>query len=105
MLEASRKAVQFAAGRSRSDLEEDEVLAFALTRVVEIVCEASRETSEEVQQLAPKIEWRKMSGTRNRVVHAYFDVDLDVLWAIVTIDLPPMIEELERLQTLLPPDD
>ncbi len=105
MLEASRKAVQFAAGRSRSDLEEDEVLAFALTRVVEIVYEASRETSEEVQQLAPKIEWRKMSGTRNRVVHAYFDVDLDVLWAIVTIDLPPMIEELERLQTLLPPND
>ena len=49
----------------------------------------------------PRIPWRPITGTRDRLVHAYFDVDLDQLWQIVSVDLPPLVAALD---TALTPD-
>jgi len=97
MLEAAREAIAFIEGQSRSDLAADRKLALALARCIEIVGEAAANVSLEGQARIPGIPWRSIVGMRNRVVHAYFDVDLDRLWDTVTDDLPPLVAELERI--------
>ena len=97
MLDAAKEAVEFVNGRQRSDLDTDHQLTLALTRLVEIIGEASRYVSEETRQRNPKIRWKEIAGTRDRLAHGYFDVDLDILWKIVTADLPPLIAQLEEI--------
>ena len=79
MLEAAEKAVGFAEGSSRDDLERDEKLALAVVRLIEILGEASSGVSQPFQSSHPEIPWRAMKSTRNRLIHGYFDVDIDVV--------------------------
>jgi uncharacterized protein with HEPN domain len=97
MLEAARKAVAFTEHRTRGDLDTDEQLALALTRLVEIIGEAAASVSGALKVNNPAIPWRSIISTRNRLIHGYFDVDLDILWNIVTHDLPILVRELQRL--------
>ncbi len=97
MLAAAQKAVAFAAHRTRQDLDTDEQFALALTRLLEIIGEAAGSVSEEMRTRNPVIPWRAIISTRNRLIHGYFDVDLDVLWNIVANDLPVLTREIERL--------
>jgi len=97
MLDAAQKAVEFTQHRSRGDLNTDEQLAFSLTHLLEIVGEAAGKVSAESQKAYPKIPWPQIVGMRNRLIHAYFDIDLDEIWRTVQEDLPPLIAELERL--------
>jgi uncharacterized protein with HEPN domain len=97
MLDAAQKAIQFTQGRSRQDLNDDEMLALAIVRLVEILGEAAKNVSPETRAQAPKIPWRQIAGTRDRLSHAYFDVNLDIIWDIVTNDLPTLIPELQKI--------
>jgi uncharacterized protein with HEPN domain len=97
MLEAAKKAVQLAKGSSRADLESNEMLTLALTRLLEIIGEAARAVTEGTRQRGSTIAWKQICGTRDRLIHGYFDVDLNVIWAILTNDLPLLIVSLERL--------
>jgi uncharacterized protein with HEPN domain len=101
MLDAARKAVSFVKGRSRRDLDSDEMLALAVTRLIEVIGEAARGLSQGFKNSNPHVAWKQIAGTRDHLIHGYFDVDLDIIWAILTQDLPPLIKELEKL---LPPD-
>ena len=95
MLDASRQAIVFVQGRGREDLDRDVQLTLALTRLVEIIGEAAKNVSSEERLKHPSIPWRAIAGTRDRLVHAYFDVDLDRLWQIVSTDLRDLVPELE----------
>lgn len=97
MLEAARKAVAFAEHRTRQDLDTDEQFALALTRLLEVIGEAAAAVSDTAREGSPAIPWRSIISTRNRLIHGYFDVDLDVVWSIVTHDLPILVCELQRL--------
>jgi uncharacterized protein with HEPN domain len=97
MLDAARKAIELARPLDRSDLDVDEVMVLALTRLLEIVGEAARNVSEPTRALAPAVPWREIAAARNRIIHGYFDVNLDTIWTILTEDLPALAPELERL--------
>jgi uncharacterized protein with HEPN domain len=97
MLDAARKATALASGKVRDDLDEDDVLQLALTRLVEIIGEASKNVSEGFRSAHPEIPWKPIAGTRDKLIHGYFDVDHDVLWGIISRDLPPLIRQLESL--------
>jgi uncharacterized protein with HEPN domain len=97
MLDASREAVSFAVDRSREDLRRDRMLALSIVKCIEIVGEAASRVSSETQMLAPQLPWQDMVGMRNRLIHAYFDIDLDRIWDTVLDDLPPLIARLEEL--------
>ena len=97
MLDAAQKARRFIQGRERTDLEMDEMLSLAIVRLLEIVGEAAAHVSEPVQARLPGIPWRQITGARNRLIHGYFDVDLDIVWAILQDDLPPLIVQLEQM--------
>lgn len=94
MLEATGKAVAFSQNRTRADLDADEQFTLALTRLLEIIGEAAASITETVRNNNPQIPWRAMIGTRNRLIHGYFDVDHDIIWNIISQDLPLLIPEL-----------
>jgi len=96
MLDAARRAMDFTQGRERSDLESDEQLSLALVRLLEILGEAARNVSEDLRNDYPDIPWRQIAGTRDRLIHGYFDVDLDIVWQIVSNDLPVLAAQLEK---------
>jgi uncharacterized protein with HEPN domain len=100
MLDHAREATEMAEGRQRPDLEADRQFCLALTHLVQIVGEAAAHVSPEAQDRWPTISWRGVVGLRNRLIHGYDDVDLDILWAIVQDDLPPLIAELRRILDL-----
>ena len=88
MLEACRAAMEFAHGRNQEDLESDLMLQFALVRAVEIVGEAAARVSEETRRACSDIPWAPIIGMRNRLIHAYFDINPGILWAAVTDEIP-----------------
>lgn len=97
MVDAAQKAIAFTQGRERTDLNIDEMLALAVVRLVEILGEAAKNVSQDLKDRTPEIAWRQMAGTRDRLTHAYFDVNLDIIWDIINNDLPPLLEKLEAL--------
>jgi uncharacterized protein with HEPN domain len=99
MRDAAGAALSFVRGKARSDLDTDLMLAFALTRAVEIIGEAATRLPASLRDAHPEIPWSPITGMRNRLVHGYFDVDLDVLWAPVSTDLAPRIAALDVMLT------
>jgi len=97
MLDYSKEAGALASGSSRQELEENRLLNLALTRLLEIVGEAATRVSDEERSRLPGIPWAQITGMRNRLIHGYDFVELDILWQTVTVDLPPLIGELERI--------
>jgi uncharacterized protein with HEPN domain len=96
MLDAARKAAELTENSRRADLDKDEKLALALIRLLEILGEAAKSVSEQCQQEYSEIPWRQIAGTRDRLIHGYFDVDLDIVWKIVSCDLPTLMQQLEK---------
>ncbi len=72
------------------------MLTAALERFVELTGEAASRLSRETRDSIPHIQWREIIALRNRLVHGYFTVDLDILWNIIQDDLPNLIAALER---------
>jgi uncharacterized protein with HEPN domain len=97
MIEAIEAAQSFVADRRREDLDHDRMLVFALTRAIEIVGEAASKVSEETRATLPDVPWGPMVGMRNRLVHAYFDVNRGILWDTVTVALPALLAPLTAL--------
>jgi uncharacterized protein with HEPN domain len=95
--DATKQALNFVAGRTRADLDTDAMLMLALTRLLEIIGEAAKNFSGPVRALAPAIPWREIAGTRDRIAHGYFDINLDTVWDILTLDLPKLQRELAEL--------
>ena len=98
ILDAAREAISFADDRSRTDLDTDRKLNLSLVRLLEIIGEAARGISEEFRDSHPDLPWNKMVGMRDRLIHGYFDVNLDVVWETVTQDLPSLIAQLEKIE-------
>lgn len=95
MLDAAREALAFSSGHSRADLNTNRMLTLALVKCIEIIGEAASNVSEQTRAQHPLIPWQIIRATRNRLIHAYYDVDLDVVWQTVTDDLPPLVSALE----------
>src|SRR5690348_6099874 len=99
MRDAARAALAFTEGRTRADLTADLMLQFALVRALEIIGEAAARLTEPTRAAHPEIPWSAVIGMRNRLVHGYFDVDLEIVWRTAAESLPPLIATLESLST------
>jgi len=97
MLEAAVKATGYVEGRAREDLDTDEVLRLALTKLVEIVGEAAKHVTEETRAEHPAVPWSAASRMRDRLVHHYFDINRDILWSTVTEELPKLADVLRTI--------
>lgn len=101
MRDAARQALEFTEGRTRADLDDNAMLMLALTRLLEIIGQAAKYVSEPARAMAPGIPWREIAGTRDRIAHGYFDINLDIVWDILSLDLPKLQGELDYLVSRL----
>jgi uncharacterized protein with HEPN domain len=102
MRDYASKIGTLVAGKNKEDLEEDEVLCLAITRLIELIGEAANKYPKELQKHYPRIPWAKIVSMRNRLIHGYDFVDYDILWDAVTINIPTLLLELEKI---IPPNE
>jgi uncharacterized protein with HEPN domain len=95
MLDHAREAVEMIQGRTREDVDRDRQLNLSLVRLLEIIGEAAARVSLSQQQRLSSIPWPEVIGLRNRLIHGYDQVDFDILWDVIQIDLPSLIAKLE----------
>jgi len=95
MLEAAQEAVGYAAGLRRTDIDGNRPLQHSLVRCIEVIGEATARLSEEFRQAHPDMPWQDIVAMRNRLIHPYFDIDLDVVWRTAAEELPGLIPRLE----------
>ena len=88
MLDAAREAQSFIHNQSRRTLDSNRMLALSLLRSIEVIGEAAAQTTDEFQAAHPHIPWPKIIAMRNRLIHAYFDIDVALVWE-TTIDVLP----------------
>lgn len=97
MLDAAFQAASFVEGRQHSDIETDPQLRFALLRALEVLGEAASRVTAETRTAHPGIPWRRIINTRNRLIHAYFDIDLGIVWTTATQSVPELIPILREV--------
>ncbi|MBI4909891.1 MAG: DUF86 domain-containing protein [Acidobacteria bacterium] len=97
MRDHAAEAIRMVQSRSREELDTDRTFALALTRLLEIIGEAANRVPREEQGRHPDVPWAAMSGLRNRLIHAYDDVDHTIIWRIVREDLPLLVAVLDRI--------
>jgi len=95
MLDSAREAQSFIRGEKRASLDKDRKLVLSLVKSVEIIGEAAANVTKETREGLPGIPWENIIGMRNRLIHGYFDIDLDILWQTIKEDLPPLVARLE----------
>jgi uncharacterized protein with HEPN domain len=100
MIEAAEAVVRFAVGRDRAALDTDEMLRFAIVHAVEVIGEAAARITAETQHETPAIPWREIVAMRNRLVHAYYDINTEILWKTIAEEIPALLpilrDQLER---------
>ncbi len=97
MLDAAHEAIEMARGQQRADLDTDRKLCLSLVHLLEIIGEATKGVSPHFRENHPDLPWKKMTGMRDRLIHGYFDVNLDIVWQTVAEDLPELIARLEDI--------
>jgi uncharacterized protein with HEPN domain len=102
MLQASRKAIEYARGLDEEQFQASGLHHDAILRQLTIVGEAAKRLSAEFRASHPEVPWRQVAGFRDVVVHDYARVDLQEVWRIVREDLPALVTLLEPL---VPPEE
>jgi hypothetical protein len=97
IIAATEEIKGFIQGKTRVSLDQERMLVLSLVKLLEIIGEAASKISREKQMEISQIPWAGIVGMRNRLVHAYFDIDLDIVWQTVTEDITPLLEELKKL--------
>lgn len=97
ILEAIRRVSDYTAGITYEAFLLDTKTQDAVVRNLEIIGEAVKNLSEELRASHPAIAWKGMAAVRDKLIHHYFGVNLDVVWQVVTVELPPMIDTLSTI--------
>ena len=91
MVDAARRVMKATGGRTRSDLDTDDLLAPALVHWITVVGEAAGRVSPEWRARVPGLPWGEIVGMRNKLIHGYYDVDLDVVWRVARQEIPSLV--------------
>jgi len=97
MLDAALDARRFLSKATFGELQRDRKLGNAIVRSLEIIGEAAANVTKTTQVKFPEIEWPVIIGMRNRLIHAYFDINYHIVWKTVKENLPPLIEQLQSI--------
>ncbi|ALM74147.1 HepT-like ribonuclease domain-containing protein [Thermococcus barophilus] len=97
ILRSIEKIKRYTAGMSFGDFIRDEKTIDAVLRNLEVIGEAAKNVPEEIKQKYPQIPWKEIAGMRDRLIHAYFGVDLEIVWQTIISDLPKLESELFKI--------
>jgi uncharacterized protein with HEPN domain len=97
MLESTTKGISFGKGFTLEKFKKDERTQFAIIRTIEIIGEASKKVPQSIKDNFKEIPWREIGGMRDKLVHDYFGVNIDVVWKTVKQDLPTLKKLLKTI--------
>lgn len=97
MLEAAEAAIGFCHGKPRAELDTNTMLRMAVQQALQVVGEAANRVSPATRDAVTSLDWPAMVAMRNRLVHAYFDIDRQILWDTVHTSLPPLVSALRQV--------
>jgi uncharacterized protein with HEPN domain len=97
MLDKVEQALSLVEGKSRADFDVDVTLRLALTHLLQVIGEATRQVSQPFRDRYPDIPWNAIEGMRHKIVHDYMDVDEDIVWDTVTTELRPLLTALRGI--------
>lgn len=97
ILESIEKIFRYTKGMSFEDFSSDEKTMDAVVRNFEVIGEAANRVEDEVKKKYPKVEWRRIIGLRNRIVHEYFGIDFNIVWMIIEENLKTFKAEIEEI--------
>ena len=96
IFEAIEKIEQHKA-QQKSDFDTNEMLQVWIVHYLQIIGEAASGISRQLREKHPEIPWGKVIGTRHVLVHGYFEIDLDIVWTAVDVDLPALKVQIQKL--------
>jgi uncharacterized protein with HEPN domain len=97
IIESIVKIENFVTGLSQYDFTRNVMIQDAVIRNFEIIGEATKKISKQFTQSHPEIPWQDMAGMRDKLIHDYLDVDLDVVWKTVEVDLPLLKDLIAKI--------
>lgn len=97
MLDAAERIENYTDDITKGEFKEDDLLQDGVIRQFEILGEASKRVPDDVKEEHPEVPWSDIAGMRDKLIHGYFSVDIDVVWKTVRKDLPPLRAELESI--------
>ena len=98
ILESITAIENFSKGLKKEDLHSNRLKKSALVREIEIIGEASKNVSENIKKKYNKIPWREISGTRDKMIHHYFGVDLNIVWDIIKVNIPELKKQIQKIK-------
>ncbi len=97
MLEATKQIKIYIDEVSYEEFEKDSLRQDGVIRQIEILGEAANQISENLKEEYPEIPWKDVAGMRNKLIHGYFEVDLETVWNTVKNDLPRLRKDLQKI--------
>ena len=97
ILDAAERIEKYVEGVDFEEFANNELIQDAVARNLEIIGEAVKNLPDEMKNAHPEVEWRKIAGLRDILIHAYFGIDTEVVWDIVKNKLPELKEKVERM--------
>lgn len=97
MWDACQEVALFIRRKTRSDLEKDRMLALSIIKEIEMIGEAASKMTDAFKKTHSEIPWDLIIAARNRLIHGYFDIDLDIVWETTTKDLPELAKMMGKL--------
>ncbi|MBI4155411.1 DUF86 domain-containing protein [Candidatus Woesearchaeota archaeon] len=97
ILEAIGNIESFSRGISREKFDKDKLIQSAIIRQIEVIGEAVKNVPVDFTNKHPNIEWKKIAGTRDKIIHHYFGIDLDTVWDVIEKDLPKLKKDIKKL--------
>lgn len=95
--DSANEALSFVKGKSREDLDKNRMLVLSLVKSIEIIGEAAGRLTPEFRSEHDDIPWQDIISMRNRLIHAYFDINLDIVWSTIQGELPDLISKIEKI--------
>ena len=93
------RIVEYIGGMSFDGIKQNHLIIDAVIRNFEIIGEASKNIPEQIKEKYPEIPWKKMYSLRNLRSHEYFGIDYEMIWEIITSDLPQNIKGMRKILT------
>lgn len=97
IMEATKKIEKYTKNLTFTEFRKNELVIDAVVRNLEIIGEATKKLPNETKNKATNVEWKKIAGLRDILIHEYFGVDLEIIWDIIKNKLPELKKEVMRI--------